>query len=251
MISFSLKTIFILLACIMTGCTTLSNEPFVPKAVQGIPKDQVAVLIADRDIVFYTRARITHVWNYNNREGSNLLSEGSYSPQYPQVDLLPGTYQIVVHCLSTSIYSDPRITLTLKAGETYQLTCTKGDEPRTSRLQATVSSHVAPKPGEPNAALNIVHIGEFSGVFELTLWNAPSYRYLTQRIDVYKYDAPDIPTAMVKKMKEVIRNEKRDDLILASRQFGRPVALDRRPENDTELNQFLMKEFFPDYVPGK
>lgn len=58
---------------------------------------------------------------------------------------------------------------------------------------------------------------------------------------------PDIETAIVKKMMELIRKEKPGDFIWESHRLGRQVPLSARVEDTAELQAFLLKEFFPNY----
>ena len=57
----------------------------------------------------------------------------------------------------------------------------------------------------------------------------------------------DIETAIVKKMIDMIRNEKPGDFVWESHRLGRDVPLSARKDDEAELTAFLMKEFFPDY----
>ncbi|MCC2958724.1 hypothetical protein LK542_24230 [Massilia sp. IC2-477] len=80
-------------------------------------------------------------------------------------------------------------------------------------------------------------------------WN-PNFqrRWLTQ-VTVEQGSEPDIEIAVVKKMIELIRREKKGDFEWDSHRLGRIVKLSARAEDTDELMTFLFKEMFPEYKP--
>ncbi|MEH6436418.1 hypothetical protein [Massilia sp. DD77] len=82
-------------------------------------------------------------------------------------------------------------------------------------------------------------------------WN-PNFkrRWLTQ-VTVEQGSEPDVETAVVKKMIELIRREKTGDFEWDSHRLGRVVKLSARPQDTEELMQFLYKEMFPEYKPPR
>jgi hypothetical protein len=80
-------------------------------------------------------------------------------------------------------------------------------------------------------------------------WN-PSFkrRWLTS-VTVEQGSEPDVETAVVKKMIELIRREKTGDFEWDSHRLGRVVTMSARPQDTAELQAFLMKEMFPEYRP--
>lgn len=80
-------------------------------------------------------------------------------------------------------------------------------------------------------------------------WN-PNFqrRWLTQ-VTVEQGSEPDIEIAVVKKMIELIRREKKGDFEWDSHRLGRIVKLSARPEDTDALMTFLFKEMFPEYKP--
>ena len=82
-------------------------------------------------------------------------------------------------------------------------------------------------------------------------WN-PNFkrRWLTQ-VTVEQGSEPDVETAVVKKMIELIRREKTGDFEWDSHRLGRVVKLSARPQDTEELMQFLFKEMFPEYKPPR
>jgi outer membrane biosynthesis protein TonB len=82
-------------------------------------------------------------------------------------------------------------------------------------------------------------------------WN-PNFkrRWLTQ-VTVEQGSEPDVETAVVKKMIELIRREKTGDFEWDSHRLGRVVTLSARPQDTDELMAFLFKEMFPEYRPPR
>lgn len=80
-------------------------------------------------------------------------------------------------------------------------------------------------------------------------WNGNFKRRWLQQITVEQGSEKDLETAIVKKMIELIRKEKPGDFVWESQRLGRNVNLSARPEDQAELEAFLIKEFFPNYKP--
>jgi len=80
-------------------------------------------------------------------------------------------------------------------------------------------------------------------------WSERSRRNALRLIPVEKGTQTDIELAVVNKVIDVIREEKSGDFVWESHRLGRDVTLSARPQDTAELRQFLIKEFFPNYVP--
>jgi hypothetical protein len=80
-------------------------------------------------------------------------------------------------------------------------------------------------------------------------WSASSRRNSMRLFTVDQGTEVDIETAVVKKIIDVIREEKNGDFIWDSHRLGRSITLSARPQDTAELQQFLLREFFPDYLP--
>jgi outer membrane biosynthesis protein TonB len=82
-------------------------------------------------------------------------------------------------------------------------------------------------------------------------WN-PSFkrRWLTQ-LTVEQGGEPDLETAVVKKMIELIRKEKTGDFEWDSHRLGKVVTMSARVQDTAELQAFLMKEMFGDKKAGR
>jgi len=75
-------------------------------------------------------------------------------------------------------------------------------------------------------------------------WNADIRRNTTQLVTVQLGAHPDIRTAVIRSMIDIIRRHEQGDFLWESRRLGRNVTLSARPSDDAGLQDFLMKEFF-------
>lgn len=91
------------------------------------------------------------------------------------------------------------------------------------------------------------HLGIRNADFMFYGWNASSRRSSKRLVTVEQGAEVDIQTAVVKKMIEIIREEKSDTFVWESHRLGKQLTLSARPEDSAELQQFLIREFFPDY----
>lgn len=125
--------------------------------------------------------------------------------------------------------------------------------------------------GTRNALANIAGINgrggqdpnETGGVFSVTNqtfskadlkfrgWNPNFKRRWLTAVTVERGSEPDIETAIVKKMIELIRKEKSGDFEWDSHRLNRVVTLSARPQDTQELMNFLYKEMFPEYRPPR
>jgi len=82
-------------------------------------------------------------------------------------------------------------------------------------------------------------------------WNPNFKRRWLTAVTVERGSDPDIETAIVKKMIELIRKEKTGDFEWDSHRLNRVVTLSARPQDTQELMDFLFKEMFPEYKPPR
>ena len=78
-------------------------------------------------------------------------------------------------------------------------------------------------------------------------WNPNFKRRWLQQVTVELGSEPDIETAIVKKMIELIRKEKTGDFEWDSHRLQRVVTMSARVQDTAELQEFLYKEMFPGY----
>lgn len=101
---------------------------------------------------------------------------------------------------------------------------------------------------EHGGVFQIRRLGLHSAEFMFHGWNLNFRRDSTQLINVDQGADEDIRITVVRKMIELIRRHKSADFIWNSHRLGREFTLSAKPEHDSELQQFLLREFFPDYV---
>ena len=82
-------------------------------------------------------------------------------------------------------------------------------------------------------------------------WNPNFKRRWLQQVRVELGTEPDIETAIVKKMIELIRKEKTGDFEWDSHRLQRVVTMSARVQDTAELQAFLFKEMFPEYRPAR
>ena len=97
------------------------------------------------------------------------------------------------------------------------------------------------------------------GVFEVTYkgvrtaelvfhgWDVLRRNVTHQAFEIDAGLGGDIDTAIVRKMIEIIRQQKTGDFNWESRRLGRVVVLSARKQDDAELEAFLKKDFFASY----
>jgi hypothetical protein len=105
-----------------------------------------------------------------------------------------------------------------------------------------------PNQKDSGGVFQVRHVGYRDATFVFHGWNANSRRQVNQLIDVELGTEPDIETAVVKKMIEIIRAQTTDTFVWDSHRLGKQLTLSARREDSVELQQFLMREFFPDYI---
>jgi hypothetical protein len=131
------------------------------------------------------------------------------------------------------------------------------EEDETQRRNKAVLANIATSIGQVNGTdqngkggvFQLRRVGFNSAEFVFRGWSADLHRNSTQLVEVFKKSEPDIQTAVIKKMIEIIRENKHDEFVWESYRLGREVTLSARPENEAQLENFLMQEFFSDYIP--
>jgi hypothetical protein len=78
-------------------------------------------------------------------------------------------------------------------------------------------------------------------------WNKLIRRNAQQMIEVRRGDNASIELAVVRRMIAIIREQTPADFIWESVRQNREVTLSARPADNAGLEEFLMREFFPDY----
>jgi len=99
-------------------------------------------------------------------------------------------------------------------------------------------------------------LDETGGIFQVTRitsregeilfrgWNANFKRNWSESVQVQLGDAPDMQTAVARKMIEIIRRYEKGDFTWDSHRLGKTLTLSARPEHQADLERFLLAEFF-------
>ncbi|GAA4024091.1 hypothetical protein GCM10022212_22030 [Actimicrobium antarcticum] len=94
-------------------------------------------------------------------------------------------------------------------------------------------------------------VGAHNAEFLFRGWKKDAGRNWSQMLNVEQGSELDIRIAVVKKMIEIIRQHTQEDFSWDSRRLGKKIMLSARPEESAGLQQFLLREFFPDYSPPR
>ena len=91
------------------------------------------------------------------------------------------------------------------------------------------------------------HVGPHHAEFLFRGWKKEARRNWSQQLDVEQGTESDIRIAVVKKMIQIIRAHTQADFTWSSTRLGKQIHLSARPEDSAGLQQFLLREFFPDF----
>jgi outer membrane biosynthesis protein TonB len=97
----------------------------------------------------------------------------------------------------------------------------------------------------------ILHMGTRTGEFAFNGWRPDSQRQWREVIEVDAGQGGDLQLAMVRRMIELIRTHYTGDFNWESHRLQRVVVLSARKEDQGELEDFLMREFFGTPLPRK
>jgi hypothetical protein len=98
--------------------------------------------------------------------------------------------------------------------------------------------------GGTSGVFQIIQKGVRTAQFSFKGWNSDSSRKWNQLIEVDAGVQGDVERAIVRKMIELIRTHFQGDFNWDSRRLGRVIVLSARRSDNTELENFLMQEFF-------
>lgn len=113
-----------------------------------------------------------------------------------------------------------------------------------SNLATITQPPVGTSPRESGGVFQITEMTARRAEFTFFGWHRESRRRATQRVDVRLGDAPDIQTAIARRMIEIIREHEQGDFTWRSTRLGRDLVLSARLEDAGALEHFLKEEFF-------
>lgn len=96
----------------------------------------------------------------------------------------------------------------------------------------------------------IERMGYDSAEFHFFGWNSAIQRESRQIIEVRRGTHPSMELAVVRRMIAVIREQADGDFLWESNRLGRDVTLSARAADNAGLEDFLLREFFPEYRRG-
>jgi len=94
-------------------------------------------------------------------------------------------------------------------------------------------------------------VGAHNAEFLFRGWKKEAGRNWSQVLNVEQGSEIDVRIAVVKKMIEIIREHTQDDFTWQSQRLGKTITLSAKPADAAGLQQFLLREFFPDYSPPR
>ncbi|MDY7576089.1 hypothetical protein [Actimicrobium sp. CCI2.3] len=94
-------------------------------------------------------------------------------------------------------------------------------------------------------------VGAHNAEFLFRGWKKEAGRNWSQVLNVEQGSEEDVRIAVVKKMIEIIREHTQDDFTWQSQRLGKTVTLSAKPADSAGLQQFLLREFFPNYSPPR
>jgi hypothetical protein len=104
-------------------------------------------------------------------------------------------------------------------------------------------------PRQGGGMFRIERIGTDYAEFHFFGWNNQISRNTKQLIEVRKGENSDIRIAVVRKMIAIIRETAQEDFVWVSTRLGRSLTLSARAKDNGGLEEFMMREFFPDAAP--
>ncbi len=108
------------------------------------------------------------------------------------------------------------------------------------------SSSPGQDPDQSGGIFDLRHTGLNDAEFVFNGWNRNFQRKLGQVIEVRTGNAPDIRIAVVRRMIDIIREQKPGDFEWYNYRTGKTAVMSARPKDQPELELFLLKEFYPD-----
>ena len=95
-----------------------------------------------------------------------------------------------------------------------------------------------------SGVFQILSMGTLSAEYAFNGWRSESTQRWRQVIDVHVHPGEDLQRAVVRSMIALIRTHYSGDFNWESHRLGRVLVLSARPEDNAELEDFLVREFF-------
>lgn len=108
------------------------------------------------------------------------------------------------------------------------------------------SANPGTDPDEGGGIFQLQRTGLHEAEFLFRGWNKSFRRTWAQQVEVRQGSNADIRIAVIRRMIEIIREQKPGDFVWESHRLHRAVTMSARPEDTAQLETFLMKEFYPE-----
>lgn len=106
-------------------------------------------------------------------------------------------------------------------------------------------------PRQGGGMFQIERLGHDHAAFIFYGWNNNISRNTKQLIEVSRGSHSDIRIAVVRRMIAIIRENTEEDFLWVSQRLGRTITLSARPRDNAGLEDFMMRDFFPDVAPAR
>ena len=121
------------------------------------------------------------------------------------------------------------------------------------RADRAIANNLAPgkqvfgyDPSKSGGIFEIKRLGFNDAEFVFFGWDKGIRRNTMQMIEVQKGNNSDTRIAVVRKMIAIIRDNTQEDFLWESQRLGRNITLSARQRDNAGLEEFLMREFFPE-----
>lgn len=132
------------------------------------------------------------------------------------------------------------------ARENAQAAASDGEPSAGDRAQAGLARNLAslsnPR-GGTSGVFQILNKGTRTAQFAFNGWTPGAGQKWRETIDVDAGNLGDVDLAIVRRMIELIRSHYNGDFNWESHRLGRTVVMSARPQDQAELEQFLLREF--------
>lgn len=131
-------------------------------------------------------------------------------------------------------------------------------ESEAARAKRIAAANLAPRqqsfgydPAAGGGVFQMRSMGLNDAEFAFFGWNREIKRKTMQVIEVRRGNNSDIRIAVVRKMISIIRDYERDEFLWESRRLGRNMLLSARLRDNAGLEEFMLREFFPDQAVAR
>ena len=126
-------------------------------------------------------------------------------------------------------------------------------EDERERSERAIANNLGPRklvfgydPSRSGGIFEVKRVGFTDAEFVFFGWDKGIRRNTMQLIEVQKGNNSDTRIAVIRKMIAIIRDNTQEDFLWESQRLRRNVTLSARLRDNAGLEEFLMREFFPE-----